>query len=64
MEGWDQSGPRPRWDQNGPSGDCLGGWSGFTLLRMSTVGGCFECGDEPSGSGAAELVTRWLSSGL
>jgi hypothetical protein len=32
------------------------GWSGLSWLRNGT-GGCFsECGDEPSGSGATELV--------
>jgi hypothetical protein len=34
-----------------------GVWSGFTWLRIGTVGGCCECGDEPSGSGATELVS-------
>jgi hypothetical protein len=34
-----------------------GVWSGFTWLRMGTVGGLFECGDEPSVSGAKELVS-------
>jgi hypothetical protein len=38
----------------------LGGvWSGFTWLRIGTGGaGCCECGDEPSGSGATELVKQ------
>jgi hypothetical protein len=29
----------------------------FACLRIGTVGGFRECGDEPSGFGAAELVT-------
>jgi hypothetical protein len=32
------------------SGRLVGGWSGGLLA------GCCECGDEPSGSGATELV--------
>jgi hypothetical protein len=32
-------------------------WSGFTWLRIGIVGGYCECGDEPLGSGATELVT-------
>jgi hypothetical protein len=32
-------------------------WSGFTWLGIGTLAGCCECGDEPSGSGAAELVS-------
>jgi hypothetical protein len=31
-------------------------WSGFICLRIGTVVGCCECGDEPSGSGAMEVV--------
>jgi hypothetical protein len=34
-----------------------GVWNGFTWLRMGTVGELCECGDEPSGSGATELVS-------
>jgi hypothetical protein len=33
-----------------------GVWSGFTWLRIGIAGGCCECGDEPSGSGAMEFV--------
>jgi hypothetical protein len=36
-------------------GEVGGVWSGFTWLRIGTIG-CCECGDEPSGSGATELV--------
>jgi hypothetical protein len=34
-------------------------WTGFDWLRIGTSGGlcCGECGDEPSGSCATELVT-------
>jgi hypothetical protein len=39
-------------------GRSVGGvWSGFTWLRIGTVGGLCECGDEPSGSGATGLVS-------
>jgi hypothetical protein len=31
-------------------------WRGFTWLKIGIVGGCCEFGDEPSGSGATELV--------
>jgi hypothetical protein len=33
-----------------------GMWSGFVWLRVGLVAGCGGCGDEPSGSGATELV--------
>jgi hypothetical protein len=33
-----------------------GGWSRFTWLRIGIAGGCCECGDEPSASGATELI--------
>jgi hypothetical protein len=33
-----------------------GVWSGFTWLRIGIFAGSCECGDEPSGSGAMELV--------
>jgi hypothetical protein len=33
-----------------------GVWSGFTWLRIGSLAGCCECGDEPTGSGATELV--------
>jgi hypothetical protein len=37
-------------------GRLVGGvWVGFTWLR--SLAGCCECGDEPSGSGASELVS-------
>jgi hypothetical protein len=32
-------------------------WIGFDWLRTGTGGGCCECGDEPSGSCATELVS-------
>jgi hypothetical protein len=32
-------------------------WSGFNSLRMWPVKGCCECVDEPSGSGATDLVS-------
>jgi hypothetical protein len=35
-------------------------WSGFNWLRIGALAGCWECGDEPSGSGATELVTSLL----
>jgi hypothetical protein len=31
-------------------------WIGFDWLRTGTGGGCCECGDEPSGYCATELV--------
>jgi hypothetical protein len=34
-----------------------GVWSGFTWLRIGLLAGCHECADEPSGSGATELVS-------
>jgi hypothetical protein len=34
-----------------------GGWIGFDWLRIGTVTGCCECGDEPSGSCTTEMVT-------
>jgi hypothetical protein len=33
-----------------------GVWIGFDWLRTGTGGGCCECGDEPSGSCATDLV--------
>jgi hypothetical protein len=33
-------------------------WSGFKWLGIGTGGGLFECGDEPVGSGATELVSK------
>jgi hypothetical protein len=38
-------------------GRLVGGvWSGFTWPRIGILAGCCECGDEPSGSGATEVV--------
>jgi hypothetical protein len=51
--------PRRRWE-DGIRMDLreigLGVWIGFDWLRTGTVG-CCECGDEPSGSFATELVS-------
>jgi hypothetical protein len=51
--------PRRRWEDGikmdlGETG--LGMWIGFDWLRTGLVAGCCECGDEPSGSCATELV--------
>jgi hypothetical protein len=47
-----------RWDQNGSSGDWLGGCGlDSTGSGQVLVAGCGECGDEPSGSCATELVS-------
>jgi hypothetical protein len=47
-----------RWDQNGSSGDWLGGCGlDSTGSGQGPVAGCCECGDEPSGSCAMELVS-------
>jgi hypothetical protein len=35
-------------------------WSGFSLIRIGTGGDCREQRDEPSGSGATELVKNAL----
>jgi hypothetical protein len=35
----------------------VGVWSGFTCSGQGPVAGCCECGDEPSGSGAMQLVS-------
>jgi hypothetical protein len=45
-------------DKNGSTGDCRGGgvWSGFTWLRIGTGSRLWWTGDEPSGSGATELL--------
>jgi hypothetical protein len=52
--------PRRRWE-DGIRMDLreigLGVWIGFDWLRTGTGGGCRECGDEPSGSCATELVS-------
>jgi hypothetical protein len=48
---------RWKWDQNGCCGDWLGGRgvdsNGSAYRQMA---GCCECGDEPSGSDARELL--------
>jgi hypothetical protein len=41
-------------------GRLAGGWSGFNWLRFGEGGGCCECGDEPSVSGA----TGWYFHAL
>jgi hypothetical protein len=51
--------PRQRWEDGirmdlGENG--LGVWIGFDWLRIGLAAGCCECGDEPSGSCATELV--------
>jgi hypothetical protein len=48
MGGWDQNGPLRDW-----LGECGVDSSGSGL---GTLAGCCECGDEPSGSGATDLV--------
>jgi hypothetical protein len=35
-----------------------GVWSRFTCLRIGLLVGCCECGDELSGSGATEYVSK------
>jgi hypothetical protein len=51
-----------RWDQNGSLGDWLGGCGlDSTGSGQRPVAGCCECGDEPSGSCAAELVSLFQS---
>jgi hypothetical protein len=48
-----------RWDQNGSWVDWLGGCGlDSTGSGQGPVAGCCECGDEPSGSCATELVKR------
>jgi hypothetical protein len=52
--------PRRRWE-DGIRTDLreigwLGVWSGFVWFRTGAGLGCCECGDEPSVSGATELV--------
>jgi hypothetical protein len=50
-----------RWDQNGSWGDWLGGCGlHSTGSGQGPVAGCCECGDEPSGSCATELVNRYV----
>jgi hypothetical protein len=47
-----------RWGQNGSWGDWLGGCGlDSTGLGQGPVAGCCECGDQPSGSCATELVS-------
>jgi hypothetical protein len=54
--------PRRRWE-DGIKMDLKeivwggGRWNGFTWLRMGTLEGCCECGDEPSVSGATKLFS-------
>jgi hypothetical protein len=51
-----------RWDQNGPRGDWLEGCGlDSTGSGQGPVAGYCECGDEPSGSCATEVVS-WLVS--
>jgi hypothetical protein len=38
-------------------GRLVGVWSGFTWLRIGPLAGSCECCDEPSGSGATDLVS-------
>jgi hypothetical protein len=52
--------PRRRWEDRikmDLRGIVIGVWSGFTWLRTGMLAGCCECGDEPSGFGATELVS-------
>jgi hypothetical protein len=50
--------PRRRWDQNGSYGDWLGVCGlNSTGSGQGPVAGCCQCGDEPSGSCATELVS-------
>jgi hypothetical protein len=50
-----------RWDQNGSYGDWLGGCGlDSTGSGQGPVAGCYECGDEPSGSCATELVSIYI----
>jgi hypothetical protein len=47
-----------RWDQNGSLGDWLGGCGlDLTGSGQGPVACCCECGDEPSGFCATELVS-------
>jgi hypothetical protein len=51
--------PRGRWDDGirmNLRDIGWGVWIGFDWLRMEPVAGYCECGDEPSGSCATELV--------
>jgi hypothetical protein len=51
-----------RWDQNGSKGDWLGGCGlDSTGSGQGPVAGCCECGDEPSGSCAMELVSYLMT---
>jgi hypothetical protein len=57
-----------KWDQNGSYGDWLWECRFYPVdSGQGPVAGCCECGDEPSGSCATELVgwlvrylVRWL----
>jgi hypothetical protein len=47
-----------RWGQNGSWGDWLGGCGLDSIgSGQGPVAGCCECGDEPPGSCATELVS-------
>jgi hypothetical protein len=49
--------PLGRWDQNETWGDWLGGCGlDSTSSGQGPVASCCECGDDPSGSCATELV--------
>jgi hypothetical protein len=49
--------PRLRWEDGIRMGDWLGGCGlNSTVSGQGPVAGCCECGDEPSGSCATELV--------
>jgi hypothetical protein len=50
-----------RWGQNGSQGDWLGGYGLDSAgSGQEPVAGCCECGDEPLGSCATELVSSVL----
>jgi hypothetical protein len=52
-----------RCDQNGSYGDWLGGCGLDSAgSGQGPVAGCCECGDEPSGSCATELVSIYLQT--
>jgi hypothetical protein len=55
----EEKGVGGRKDQNGSLGDWLGGCRlDSTGSGQGPVAGCCECGDEPSGSCATELVSH------
>jgi hypothetical protein len=51
-----------RWDQNGSWGDWIGGGDWIRLAQDRDRCRAVECGDEPSGSCATELVQLVRSS--